>query len=352
LRPSQHRLITGAFARPWPVDAFHHCLAVFFSLVLQPGSSAWFFSPPSAHHPHTGQVPTPKNDSAKETSASVCEAPSDDSKHPPEEMATPTTSRSRKINRREFLASAAALPIVAAAKSNSIPTVPPKAAPTTHGEGQSAAGVGAAGVGAAKLGRAAFVQHGPSTAKQFALTFHGAGDVALSETVLAITRKLRAPITVFAVGSWAASNPAVMKSFIDGGHELANHTFTHPSLRRLNRANVATEISGCAEALRHITGNIGGWFRPSGTPTPTNLMLEEALKVGYKTVVGYSVDPLDYQDPGTKAVVSRTLSNLQNGSIVSLHLGHKGTVEALEQIITGGRALGLQPVTVTALLSA
>jgi peptidoglycan/xylan/chitin deacetylase (PgdA/CDA1 family) len=267
---------------------------------------------------------------------------------PKTELDVPSSpaSRNRRLSRREFLASAAALPLVAAARSSNVPTVPPKAAPTVTTTTPTSSG------GAAKLGRASFVQHGPNTAKHFALTFHGAGDVALSEAVLAITKKLRAPITIFAVGSWAAANPSLMKSFVGDGHELANHTFSHPSLRRLNRANVATEISGCADALRHVTGNIGGWFRPSGTPTPTTLMLEEALKVGYKTVVGYSVDPLDYQDPGTQAVVSRTLSGLQNGSIVSLHLGHRGTVDALEQIIVGGRALGLQPVTVATLLGA
>jgi peptidoglycan/xylan/chitin deacetylase (PgdA/CDA1 family) len=246
------------------------------------------------------------------------------------------------VTRREFLTGAAALPLVALGKSNNVPTVPPKRTPTTA--------VGSV-TGVTGLGRAKFVQHGTIGSSHFALTFHGAGDTALSEAALAILKKLRAPITVFAVGNWAAANPTLMATFLRDGHELANHTLTHPSLRRLNRSKVAIEISGCAEALKHATGAIGSWFRPSGTPTPTTLILEEALKAGYQTVVGYSVDPSDYQDPGTKAVVARTLKGLTGGSIVSLHLGHKGTVDALEQIILGGRSSGLEPVTVTKLLS-
>ena len=80
-------------------------------------------------------------------------------------------------------------------------------------------------------------------------------------------------------------------------------------------------------------------------------MLDEAAKAGYPTVVGYDVDPLDYQDPGTALVVSRTLAGAHGGSIISLHLGHAGTVAALEPIINGLRKKGLQPATVTTVLA-
>ena len=79
-------------------------------------------------------------------------------------------------------------------------------------------------------------------------------------------------------------------------------------------------------------------------------MLDEAAKAGYSTVVGYDVDPLDYQDPGADAVVSRTLAAVRAGSIVSLHLGHGGTVDALDRIVTGIRKRGLEPATVTTVL--
>ncbi len=198
--------------------------------------------------------------------------------------------------------------------------------------------------------KAVFLTRGPKGSTQVALTFHGAGDPALTRRVLAITKKLKAPTTVFAVGNWAEANPELIRGLLDGGHELANHTYSHPALRRLGRKAVGSEISKCAAVLQTANGTIGRWFRPSGTPTPTDLMLEEAAKVGYSTVVGYSVDPLDYQDPGASAVVSRTLTGATGGSIVSLHLGHVGTVDALEKIVTGLRRNGLEPVTVSTLL--
>ena len=230
-----------------------------------------------------------------------------------------------QLSRRSFLAATAAIPMIAT-------------------------GAGSRGTPRA-TSRSVFTAHGPSASTHVALTFHGAGDPALTTKAAATLRRLNAPVTVFAVGTWVEANPGLIRTLAADGHELANHTYTHPALRRLNRAAVATEIAGCASALQHITGHIGTWFRPSGTPTPTNLMLDEAAKAGYPTVVGYDVDPLDYQDPGTALVVSRTLAGAHGGSIISLHLGHAGTVAALEPIINGLRKKGLQPATVTTVLA-
>jgi len=63
------------------------------------------------------------------------------------------------------------------------------------------------------------------------------------------------------------------------------------------------------------------------------------------------VDSLDYTDPGPGAVVSTVLGSARPGSIVSLHLGHSGTVTVLPAIVHGLASRGLRPVTLTDLLS-
>ena len=250
-----------------------------------------------------------------------------------------------RMSRRRFLAAAALVPVVvnesratgqtdAAAKR----TVTPSLAPTIP----SAVAISTKAAG--------FVQHGPRSSRLIALTFHGAGIPSLAHQVLDTAHRMKVPLTVFAVGMWVDANPELARALQADGHELANHTFSHPSLSRLSRVGVANEIVGGADALRRATGTIGSWFRPSGTPVATRLMLEEAAKVGYATVVGYDVDPLDYQDPGHIAVADRTLAAVKGGSIVSLHLGHQGTADALAAIITGVRSLGLEPARVSTLL--
>jgi len=100
-----------------------------------------------------------------------------------------------------------------------------------------------------------------------------------------------------------------------------------------------------------ISGNNGRYARPSQMNRATPQVLAAAGLAGYQTVVAFDVDPSDYQDPGASLVVSRTLAGVQRGSIVSLHLGHSGTVEALPAILDGLSARGLAPVTVQTLLT-
>jgi peptidoglycan/xylan/chitin deacetylase (PgdA/CDA1 family) len=80
-------------------------------------------------------------------------------------------------------------------------------------------------------------------------------------------------------------------------------------------------------------------------------VLSVSAQAGYATVLGFDVDPLDYDDPGAAAVTERTLAAVKPGSIISLHFGHPGTVAALPGILDGLDQRGLAPVTVSTLLS-
>ncbi len=192
---------------------------------------------------------------------------------------------------------------------------------------------------------------GPAAYPAVALTFHGAGDVALTIAVLDIARSAGAHLTVFAVGQWLAANPAVGRDIIAAGHDLGNHTWSHQPMTSLDAAAARSEISQGAAAVAGAVGQAGLLFRPSGTPTSTPTIRTAAAASGYARCIGYDVDPLDYDDPGATLVRSRTLAAVKAGSIVSLHLGHQGTVDALPGILQGLAAKGLQAVTVSRLLA-
>jgi peptidoglycan/xylan/chitin deacetylase (PgdA/CDA1 family) len=198
---------------------------------------------------------------------------------------------------------------------------------------------------------AAYVPFGPRTGTAVALTFHGSGDPGLTDQMLALAARLHAPITVFAVGQWLEQHPEISGKILSAGHELANHTYTHPSLGLLGRAAVAQEITKCRDVLVSQSHSTGDYFRPSGVQSePSALILAEAGKAGYATSVGFDVDPLDYTDPGAPAIVSRVAAGLHPGSIVSLHLGHAGTVAAFEAVVGVIRGRGLVPALVRDLL--
>ncbi|MEP7192544.1 MAG: polysaccharide deacetylase family protein [Actinomycetota bacterium] len=194
------------------------------------------------------------------------------------------------------------------------------------------------------------IVHGSRTRHEVALTFHGAGDQSLTQQVLRDCAAHHARITVFAVGQWLSGAPSLGQQILADGHELGNHTWSHQQMPTLSLRAAQDEIKRGADAVRKSTGSPGWWFRPSGTPHSTATIRAAASRSGYQRCVSYDVDPEDYLDPGSAQVVSRTLAKVRPGSIVSLHLGHPGTVAALPQILAGLASRQLLPVTLSRLL--
>ena len=195
------------------------------------------------------------------------------------------------------------------------------------------------------------VVHGSRHRSEVALTFHGQGPVSMADALLGEAERAGAQVTVLAVGTWLGQYPQIAQRILRGGHDLGNHTMHHLDITAMDAPGAYAEIAGCAQRLRALTGSIGRWFRPSQTRYATPLIEREARKAGYQTCVSYDVDSLDYTDPGPDAIVSTVLGSARPGSIVSLHLGHSGTVAALPAVLRGLAGRGLRPVTLTGLFS-
>ncbi len=195
------------------------------------------------------------------------------------------------------------------------------------------------------------VSVGGSGRPEIALTFHGQGDPTIARGVLSACAAAGAQITVFAVGQWVDQYPTLMREIVAAGHDLGNHTWSHPDLPSLSLAAATTEIRKCAESLAKAVGSPGWYFRPSSAVTSTATIRQAAQAAGYARCIAYSVDPEDFREPGPALVRARTKAGAAPGAIVSLHLGHRGTLEALPGILADLRAAGLTAVTMTTLLS-
>ena len=196
------------------------------------------------------------------------------------------------------------------------------------------------------------ITHGPRTVDAVALTFHGDGPESIVRATIEVLKKARAEVTVLAIGRWLAANPDLAARIRDAGHELGNHTWSHRTMPRLDTATVRVEVDRAAAELDRLTGSPGRWFRPSGTPSSTPAIRAAAVRAGYGACLGYDVDPLDYTDPGPDAIVRALARSVRPGSIVSLHLGHPGTLAALPAVLAHLHDRGLAPVTASRLLSA
>ena len=189
-----------------------------------------------------------------------------------------------------------------------------------------------------------------------ALTFHVNGTRDLTVRMLDLLRAHAVPVTAFLVGTFVEQNADLVPRFLSDGHEIANHTYRHLTFEKLAADEMRSEIVRCRDALERAAGQSGTLFRISGTTNGTDAPGEAiellAATSGYPTIVGFDVDPSDYQDPGATLVASRTIAALQPGAIASLHFGHPGTIEALPAVLTALEHRGLRPVTVSRLLRA
>ena len=89
---------------------------------------------------------------------------------------------------------------------------------------------------------------------------------------------------------------------------------------------------------------------PLRRSTRLPLVRRAAAAAGYPTVLSYDVDSRDFTDPGAPAI-RRNVSSVRAGGVVSLHLGHPGTLDALPAVLDDLAGRGLRPVTASALFA-
>ncbi|WP_410622516.1 polysaccharide deacetylase family protein [Amycolatopsis sp. cmx-8-4] len=255
------------------------------------------------------------------------------------------------LTRRRLLGmtlGAAALTACSAPGQNPAPAT--TAAPTTTSPSGATPSPSAPPSSAHPLGPATEVSRSTSGRPQVALTFHGAGDPQVTRQVLDLVHQHNARITVLAVGTWLAAHPDAARMVRDGGHELGNHTWSHPALSGYAAEPMYAEIQRCRDKLVELTGSPGGFFRQSQGQHATEQELVEAGKAGYAKVLSYDVDSLDWKDPGPAAIRS-AVAKARAGSVVSMHLGHPGTVAALPGVLADLAGRGLTLVTASELLA-
>lgn len=244
-------------------------------------------------------------------------------------------------SRRAFLKAAGLLPLLGVTACAAAPG-PPAATPAPATTSPPAAAPTAA---PRPVGE---VQHSDTGRPQVALTFHGAGDEALARRVLTTLHDRGAAVTVLAVGTWLQQYPDAPRLVTDLGHEIGNHTWSHPDLTALDEAGIRAEIERCRDRIATATGGPGAFFRPSQAQHATPEVRRIAAAAGYPAVLSYDVDSKDFTDPGASAI-RRNGRSAVAGSVVSLHLGHPGTLEALPGLLDDLATRGLTPVTASTL---
>ncbi|MEZ5721386.1 MAG: polysaccharide deacetylase family protein [Paracoccaceae bacterium] len=185
-----------------------------------------------------------------------------------------------------------------------------------------------------------------------ALSFDDGPTAAHTRTVLDILEDAGVTATFFLIGQEVEKNPAAASAIAAAGHEIGNHSYSHPHMVFMRPARVRAELDRTDAAIR-AAGYAGPIpFRP---PFGWKLVvLPRVLAAEGRPMVMWSVEP--ESDPGRTAeeLVAATLDAAGPGDIILLHpmyAARETTRAALPAIIAGLRAKGLEPVTVGELLS-
>ena len=161
-------------------------------------------------------------------------------------------------------------------------------------------------------------------------------------------RKLKA--TFFVIGQNAVEYPDIMKRIVRDGHELANHSWSHPNLGKMGDDGVRMQLQKTDDAIAAAAGKRTTLMRPpygSITPRQKQWMYET---FGYKTII-WDVDPFDWRRPGAGVIRDRIVNQTQPGSIILAHDIHPGTIEAMPDTFDQLTAKGFKFVTVSELLA-
>jgi cellulose synthase/poly-beta-1,6-N-acetylglucosamine synthase-like glycosyltransferase/peptidoglycan/xylan/chitin deacetylase (PgdA/CDA1 family)/spore germination protein YaaH len=198
---------------------------------------------------------------------------------------------------------------------------------------------------------------------KIALTFDDGPDPEWTPAILDILKAKNIKATFFVIGENAEANPGLITRILAEGHELGNHTFTHPNLADTPNEGVTLELNATQRLVEALTGRSMRLFRPPylGDAEPASgdeiTPVEIAQNLGYITV-GEHADTEDWQLPPPETMIRTVMAEITNpnseirGNIVLLHDSggdRSRTIEVLGPLIDRLQAGGYKLVPVSEL---
>jgi len=182
-----------------------------------------------------------------------------------------------------------------------------------------------------------------------AMTFDDGPSATLTPKLLDILAAHHIKATFFVIGENVAQHPEIVARAAREGHEIGNHSWSHPNLAKMSDAGVRNQLQRTDDAIKSATGSHPTFLRPpygSITEREKRWIHDE---FGYRIIL-WDVDPYDWKRPGPAIVRNRILKETRPGSIVLSHDIHPGTIEAMPSTFDELQAKGFKFVTVSELI--
>jgi peptidoglycan-N-acetylglucosamine deacetylase len=166
--------------------------------------------------------------------------------------------------------------------------------------------------------------------------------------MLATLKKHNVTASFFLEGRWVKNNPGMAKMIAEAGHEIGNHSYTHPNMKQLSPSEINDEIKRTDDVIEAVTGMKTKWFAP-----PSGYYKDEVVEIAAAHKLGtvmWSVDTIDWQKPSPEKLINRVMGKVHNGAMILMH-PTESTSASLDQLITQIKDKDLQIGTVSDMLS-
>lgn len=188
-------------------------------------------------------------------------------------------------------------------------------------------------VGAAATTRQLPIYSVQTQEKKLAISFDAAWGADDTDTLIDILGRHNVKATFFVVGDWVETYPEEVKKLHDAGHEVMNHSDSHPYFTKLSTEGIIAEIEACNDKIEAVTG-----VRPTLIRFPYGDYDDSAVNavrsLGMEPIQ-WSVDSLDWKDTSTaQSILERVTSKAHPGAIILCHNDAEYTPDALDGILT------------------
>lgn len=197
------------------------------------------------------------------------------------------------------------------------------------------------------------VDRGSTQAKLVALTFDAGSSADPVPQILRTLAQRGAHCTFFLTGQWGERYPETARQITEAGHELGNHSWSHPAFTSLSDEQIREQLRRTEEIAQRVCGRTTKpLFRPpfgARDERVRSVVAEE----GYLTIY-WTVDSWDSvrKDVTPQMIIDRVMCRIRPGAIVLMHCGSEATAQALPQLLNALEAEGYRVVTVSELLRA
>lgn len=193
-----------------------------------------------------------------------------------------------------------------------------------------------------------------TTEKIIAFTFDDGPHPTYTIQLLDILQEVSGKATFFMIGQEMEQHRLIAEAVHKQGHEIGNHTYSHPALSSLTLHEVSEELQKTDEIIRSITSQEVSSFRPPYFDENDDI-LRLASEAGYDTIGALNLEARDWDNPGMEHIIDKSRETLISGSILIFHDGYgvrTQTVEAVRTLAHELTANGYRLVTIRELMAA